>query len=64
MAADGSEPQHESYAQLFVDSFGDLEAFAQTFANQETAEEEDNQDEQEEEHPTAEYDGGNSEAES
>eukprot|EP00971_Amphidinium_carterae_P002438 48334-Amphidinium_carterae.1 len=47
MAADGSGPQHESYAQLF-----------------ETAEEEDNQDEQKEEQPTAEYDGGNFEAES
>eukprot|EP00971_Amphidinium_carterae_P083984 1662168-Amphidinium_carterae.1 len=64
MAADGSEPQHESYAHLFVDSFGDLEAFDQTFANQEAAEEEHNQDEQEEEQPTAEYDEGNSEAES
>eukprot|EP00971_Amphidinium_carterae_P225311 4468959-Amphidinium_carterae.1 len=36
----------------------------QTFANQETAEEEINQDEQEEEQPPAEYDGGNSEADS
>eukprot|EP00971_Amphidinium_carterae_P257649 5114401-Amphidinium_carterae.1 len=38
MAADGSEPQHESYAHLFVDSSGDLEALEQTFANQEAAE--------------------------
>eukprot|EP00971_Amphidinium_carterae_P256463 5092019-Amphidinium_carterae.1 len=29
MAADCSKPQHESYAHLFVDFFGDLEAFEQ-----------------------------------
>eukprot|EP00971_Amphidinium_carterae_P200112 3971388-Amphidinium_carterae.1 len=63
MAADGSEPQQESYAHLFVDSFGDLDAFEQTFANQEAAKE-DNQVEQEEEQPTAKYDGGNSDADS
>eukprot|EP00971_Amphidinium_carterae_P070381 1392065-Amphidinium_carterae.1 len=36
----------------------------QTFANQETAEEENNQNQQEEEQPLAEYDGGNSDADS
>eukprot|EP00971_Amphidinium_carterae_P154883 3071205-Amphidinium_carterae.2 len=64
MAADGSEPQQESYAHLFTDSFGDLEALEQTIVDQEPAEENDKPDETEVEEPQSEYEEGDLDAES
>eukprot|EP00971_Amphidinium_carterae_P086951 1720496-Amphidinium_carterae.1 len=64
MAADGSERQQESYAHMFVDSFGDLEALEQTFADQEPAEENERLEGTKVEEPLSEYGVVDSEAES
>eukprot|EP00971_Amphidinium_carterae_P167332 3315632-Amphidinium_carterae.2 len=57
MAADSGDPPQESYAHLFVDSFGDLDALRETFAD-DNAVEEDEVDETEEIEPLSEYEEG------
>eukprot|EP00971_Amphidinium_carterae_P109302 2164202-Amphidinium_carterae.2 len=63
MAADGGDPPQESYAHLFVDSFGDLDALRQTFADDDAVEE-DEVDETEEIEPLSEYEERDPDAES
>eukprot|EP00971_Amphidinium_carterae_P248543 4934012-Amphidinium_carterae.2 len=63
MAADGSDPQQESYAHLFVDSFGDLEALERTLADQPPAEEEEIEGTEVDE-PLTEHEKGDLDAES